>query len=524
MSHPRKIIITKPTKKQIIDLLQQEEIQELVKQSDRQTSMDKHQTIPRRLPSVETKNHDLETTDCPVIDSEIELLVDNDQILSMKNLSREIHSPKPREISITFDQPWEGNISAYWTIINDLDRLRMYYRGAEYNPYTRENNGYKVCYAESFDGGIVWNKPKLGLYKYNGSKDNNIIWTDQRGSENFTPFKDTRPGIPENERYKAVGFQMYQYELYGFVSADGINWKLMRQEPLLTFYHGKFDSQNVVFWNPEIKHYMMFFRSYLDKENNIGRGIKVAISRDFIHWKEFKWLEYNDDYSQQFLQLYTNCVQQYYRSPKFIIGFPNRFSEDRSGYPGHPISGIFDAIFMTSRNGYQWTRYQEAMIRPGPQLKKWATRNNIVTWGMVETPSEYENCPNEISVYISEGYFLDKCSLRRHTFRLDGFVSIKAPFSGGELITKPFIFTGNRLRLNFATSALGSIQVEIQDKYGNPIYPYITKNCLRLFGDKVDGIVFWAHAGENINQILVGKPIRLRFLLRDCNLYSYQFL
>ena len=53
--------------------------------------------------------------------------------------------------------------------------------------------------------------------------------------------------------------------------------------------------------------------------------------------------------------------------------------------------------------------------------------------------------------------------LRRYTLRIDGFVSLHAPLVGGELVTKPLMFTGGRLLLNVSTSAAGAVRVEMQD-------------------------------------------------------------
>lgn len=524
----RKFVITAPTQEQINKLFKEKQIQDLLKEQNKETNETTEPVVKTITPETVVQQEKIETikqnsSKWAQIGDRVELFVDDELIQNTRGLVREVHPPVAQEIALTFDKPWEGNVSVYWTIMEDDDRLRMYYRGAEYNPYTKEENGYKTCYAESFDGGLTWNKPELGIFEYEGSKDNNIVWISSKGSENFTPFKDTRPGVPAKEKYKAIGFRMHQYKLYAFCSEDAIHWRFMRSDPLLTYYHGKFDSQNICFWNPDIEHYMMFFRSYLDKENNIGRGIKVAISKDFFHWKNFEWLKFNDQFTLDQMQLYTNCIQRYYRAPHHLIGFPNRFNEKRNGYPGHPIPGIFDAIFMTSRDGYNWTRYHDAIIRPGPQPNKWATRNNITAWGMVETPSRLPGAPNEMSVFVSEGYFLDKCSLRRYAFRQDGFVSFKANLNGGELLTKPFIFSGNRLILNYSTSVLGNIKVEIRDKFGNPIAPYLLQNCQELFGDKVDEAVRWKYVGKNIIPMLQGKPIRLRFVMLDAHLYSFQF-
>ena len=128
----------------------------------------------------------------------------------------------------------------------------------------------------------------------------------------------------------------------------------------------------------------------------------------------------------------------------------------------------------------------------------------------------------ELSFYGSESYWHGKGSaLRRYTLRLDGFVAANASWKGGELITKPFTFTGNELELNFATSAAGSLKVEIQDTAGKPVPGYTLADASDLFGDTVAGKAHWKQ-GTKV-AALSGKPIRLRFALKDADLYSFQF-
>ena len=46
-----------------------------------------------------------------------------------------------------------------------------------------------------------WTKPSLGLIEFNGSKDNNIVWTEP--GINLAPFKDANPDAKPEEQYKA---------------------------------------------------------------------------------------------------------------------------------------------------------------------------------------------------------------------------------------------------------------------------------------------------------------------------------
>lgn len=161
-------------------------------------------------------------------------------------------------------------------------------------------------------------------------------------------------------------------------------------------------------------------------------------------------------------------------------------------------------------------------MRPGPQPDRWVCRNNLVAWGLVETESHFEGAPDELSLYVVEGYYQgERCRLRRHTMRVDGFVSAQAPLSGGELLTKPLRFEGDRLSINFSTSAPGSIRVELQDTTGKPIPGFTLADCNEQFGDAIDRVVSWKQ-GTDLSG-LSDKTVRLRFELKDADLYSFQF-
>ena len=106
--------------------------------------------------------------------------------------------------------------------------------------------------------------------------------------------------------------------------------------------------------------------------------------------------------------------------------------------------------------------------------------------------------------------------------RLDGFVSIHAPMKSGEVITRPITFSGSKLTTNFATSAAGSMRVEIQDNDGKPCPGYSLDECPAIFGDTVDRVVRW-NVGGDVSR-LAGQPVRLRFELRDADLFSFRFV
>ena len=229
------------------------------------------------------------------ISSRRELFVDN-HIVDRISGDAELHLHKPRaqEVVLVTDKPWEGNTCAYYTIFQDGDLYRMYYRGSHYDEATRKAAHREVtCYAESKDG-IHWTKPELGLFEFHGSKQNNIVW-DGIGTHCFTVFKDGNPNCPQHERYKAIsrGRPRAKKGLYAFKSRDGIHWSLMKDEPVITT--GAFDSQNLAFWDPHAKIYREFHRTFHEGV----RAIMTGTSSDFLNWTDPVLLSYTAAAKQQ---------------------------------------------------------------------------------------------------------------------------------------------------------------------------------------------------------------------------------
>ena len=198
--------------------------------------------------------------------------------------------------------------------------------------------------------------------------------------------------------------------------------------------------------------------------------------------------------------------------------------EWRSSLDNRYGTAITEGLFMTSRDGVLFNRWNEAFLRPGIERPgTWNYGNIYLSWSIIETKSSLKGAPNELSFYAGENFrsTTDNVAVRRYTLRKDGFVSVNAPTSGGELVTKLLTFTGNKLILNFSTSAAGDIKVEIQDENGSPIPGYKVEDCDPIFGDSIERVVKWKNAPPLSS--LDGKAIRLRFVLKDADLYSIRF-
>ncbi len=470
------------------------------------------------------------------IGSRLELMVDDFLIDRMGGGAElEMHHPAQQEIVVDHDEPWEGSGGGYHQIFQDGDIYRMYYHAwhisVEGGKFTLPHPIYGA-YLESKDG-LHWVKPKLGLFEFKGSKKNNIVWAGE-GAHDFTPFKDANPKCPPDAKYKCVASgkgKSGKRGLLAFKSPDAIRWSLIQPEPVMTGC--AFDTQNIAFWDEVRGEYRAYVRHFRDGR----RSIMTATSDDFVHWTKPVWLKFPGAPKEQ---LYTNQVKPYYRAPHIFIGFPSRYIE-RGWSPSMRElpelehrkkraeanlrygTAITDGLFMTSRDGLHFKRWGEAFIRPGIQRPgQWKYGDNYIAWHVVETKSPLPGAPNELSLYATEGYWTGKSSqLRRYTLRIDGFVSMSAPLSGGEMVTKPIVFQGNRLVLNFSTSAAGTILVEIQDAAGKPIPGFALADCAEVFGDELEREVTWKQ-GPDVGK-LAGKSVRLRFTLKDADVYSLRF-
>ncbi|MCH2213441.1 MAG: hypothetical protein MK110_19235 [Fuerstiella sp.] len=475
------------------------------------------------------------------IGSRRELFIDQYMIQSLRGVTRKLHHPVPHDIAIVNDAPWEGCVSGYHSIVRDRDLYRMYYRGAAISVAGGIlKKGTQVsCFAQSQDG-IHWEKPILGLREYDGSKQNNIIWTGV-GTHNFSPFLDSHPNCPSESRFKAMA-GILPRGLFVFHSPDGIRWSFMNNAPVIT--DGAFDSQNVAFWDSNAGKYRVYYRiltedtaTETDGKPLRIRAIRTASSSDLLTWSDEADLTYEDSPVEQ---LYTNQIAPYPRAPHVLIGFPMRYverswspslrdlpdtkhREQRSAVHMRLGTAITETLLMASRDGVHFDRWNEAFLPPGPERTgTWNYGNNSVAWQVVETKSALPDAPNELAFYAAEGGWMgDSNAVRRYTMRLDGFVSIHAGWKGGEMMTRPLQFSGNQLSINFATSAAGSIRVEIQNADGGAIDGFGLNDCSDIFGDTVDRTVYWSDSSD-VSE-LAGRSVVLRFVMKDADLYSFRF-
>ena len=481
-----------------------------------------------------------------------ELFLDDVMVDRLKGAAgRVFHLPVPREIVLVFDKPWEGNICHYHTVFRDGDLYRFYYLPGSYTippEGGRRKMGFAGwAYAESRDG-IHWTRPNLGLVEFAGSKENNLL----PKTGNITAvFRDDNPATPPEARYKALGDRTGPKELdkktemslFGMQSPDGIHWTTLPGE-IMRHEGTWFDSQNVAFWDPNINRYRVYYRSWSKAGSTKRRSIETAILTGFSQGpSEGTPLNYR---REPHGELYTNVIRPYHRAPHLYIGMPSMY-DDRGWTPaleqlpdltnrrlqssvpqgggtaGRLGTALTDTMLMWSRDGVNFELAPSTFLTPGPERPgSWMYANHRAAWHLVETAPTLEGADPELSIYCTEGARVGPMMrVRRYTLRLDGFASIHASLEGGELTTPPVVFQGSRLSMNFSTSAFGSLRVELQDAGGKPIPGFALADSVELYGDTVARAAKWKNDPDLAT--LAGKPVRLRFVLRDADLYSLKF-
>lgn len=451
---------------------------------------------------------------------------------------RRVCHPEGKEICFTFDQEqWIKPTScSYPCVLKDDKGYRLYY-----SPYTfgKKEPYITICVIESEDG-IHWKRPCLDIFPHPELSENNIVL--EHIIDSAFVFYDTNPDCPENEKYKAVGpakgphnGEEDVFGLWCWTSSDGYHFTLSH---MLT-NQGRFDSLNTMFWKDGKYYcYMRDFHNIIpDGEiSDATRDVRVMTSEDMIHWTTPKMLEFNDDYD---IPLYTNNVVPYDRADHVFVGFPVRYREHKEmsdniqqmpslpqklkarDYCEYPVDikrvalVTTDCIFMCSRDGEHWFRYNEAFMTGGLEnSENWVYGDCYLAYHWLDVGDD------KLYMYNIDRHFVfdEAKHLCRYEIRKDGFACYMAGGDEAVLVTKPLEFSGKDLHLNFSTSAYGYIYVDVLDEDGNKIGD---KESFEIYGDTIDRKICFSDSTDFSE--FSGKAVRLRFRMRDAKLYSMKF-
>ena len=523
------------------------------------------------------------------VGSKKQMFIDEEFFASTRNVKLKMNPPeKTYEETIPADRPWETMGIDIGSVVQVGDAYYMYYEAG----YAYENGSmeaaieasHRLCVAVSSDG-IAWEKPSLGLVKFNGSKDNNIVFPPEDcwfcGA---TVFRDTRPGIADDETFKGIfrwtppGAPPAEIAEWIFKSPDGLHWTRMSDKPAYQFS----DTNHAAFWDERIGKYVVYMRynsaPYYDREKFTKEGFRhgkpmvfanaralmigpmenheycapddgrvyTSIAYRKVGRYELDDISYWDEpggtppvTALEFDELDTpgvdvdNCAAlKYPWADNVYLMFPAMNCHLPDPPVGkHHNDAVFEIRLATSRDGVRYhypasrglylplgvpgefdsgllIMLPGSIIRDGARLYQYyGARNDAlrhgVTWQDLLAKGEYK--PPVISRLVS---------------RLDGFVSVDAPYEGGEFTTPPMIFEGGALRLNVHTSFPGCVKVEVLCD-GQPVKGCTLEDADPISGNFIDREVTWNGNG-NLSG-LAGRPIQLRVAMWDAKLYAFQF-
>lgn len=467
------------------------------------------------------------------VGSQKQLFIDNRFIASSEDVTLTINRPRrDGEVLIKPDQPWEkdGRICVYSSVVKDKGKIRVWYdflQPTGPGPYDHQR---RVCYAESEDG-LNFTKPKLGLHEVAGDTDNNVVLPGVIGG--CAVWID--PKAPPEHRYKtqAKVYPTGQFHMHS--SPDGLNWELFAK---LNPGPGGWDTQSIVFWDPRITRYVLYTRYWVRRKprETSYRTVRRLESNDLRQWDNQSIVMKADDIDlathdtptgQPPVDYYGADVFRYDEAEDVYI----MLAEAYWHWKERPEKGLgpatFDVRLAVSRDGKDFRRMpkREAFMPVGLDGRF----DSRMVWAMPDPV----RMGDEIWIYYAganrdHGGNLDPAAggeelsgIGRAVLRLDGFVSADAGPTGGILTTPPVRFTGKRLELNVDAGEKGAVLVELLDENNQPIKGYSKDDAIAIQGDSVAMPVRWKSGGDLSE--LAGTPPRIRFHLRDCKLYAFQF-
>ena len=462
------------------------------------------------------------------------------------------------------ERPWEGNHMRPLKVVFDPEAqvFRMWYSASTVSVrlengmpvrggaagFELDSRGHATCLALSRDG-VRWERPSLGLVEFEGSKENNIL--PEKGDLPTHPdFRDQHETDPQ-KLYKAMrltgGTQTrgMQYDL--FHSPDGLDWTAYEGNPVIDTgqelgrWSGRFQG-----WDPIRETYYVTMEASHHWRGPYGkRLIGKAESPDMIHWSDPEIILVPDREDFPDTEFYSMPVIPY---EGVYVGLLWIFRT--TDVTHHP-----ELVF--SRNGFHFQRnYRDPFIPRGAARADFDSSSvyaqDVIVHGdriltyYIGTNSRSPEIALELGDKAATGIGLA-------VSRLDGFVSLDSgkgwiardlseeelakttgervlftePESFGQMVTRPFRFSGSRLHLNATMAPVaagpgpGEVRVEILRPNFKKLPGFTFEDADPMTRSGLDDAVSWN--GNSDLRALAGRSIKLRFYFKNSKLYSFRF-
>lgn len=404
-------------------------------------------------------------------------------------------------------------------------KFKMWYLAGAGSMHKEERQTFYTCYAESADG-EHWRKVNQDIVPGTNivdtcNRDAATVWLDREESDPARRYK-----FFNIERRK--GDRRWQMILK--YSPDGIHWSRGVAQS------GDMGDRTTAFYNPFTKKWVMSLRAgtpvssrsryYIENSDpemlvSLAHRTKPdADDKNIVFWftpddkelrhERFPEVEpgiYNFDAIP-----YESIMLGFYSA---WAGPENRVCEQEGIQKRNVLSLGY------SRDGFHFSRptHQPFMnVNESEGAWNWGNMQSVNGVPLIVGDSLYFYCSgrrlNDImwDSYTSTGL----AKLRR-----DGFVSMRAAADWGSLTTEPIVFDGKYLFVNADVKGRkAQLLVEVLDADGNPVEGYAKADCTGLKRtDSTKAMITWRNH-EDLSA-LAGQPVRLRFYLKDGDLYSF---
>ena len=367
-----------------------------------------------------------------------------------------------------------------------------------------------------------------------------------------TIFLDPHDPNP-NQRYKLFilkhqsPFDPATDGVYAFVSGDGLDFtEVGRVLDRFT------DNPTIMLWDERISRYVVYLRALAYDTPNQRRIARIELDDPLRPWpihaskdpRPFMDIENApvvlaaDEEDDPDSDIYYNAATIYEEAADTYLMFTTHFrhfSPDRHPFVKPPRPGRWEDFgplevqLAVSRDGIRWSRPSRDAYFPVGLPDEWDRWYTVMGPGVVRRGNYLYH------YYNSSGRLHDGAILRaeyEHTAkqlggigvirqRLDGFMSADADHNGGWLTTPILTFTGNRLRMNIDTGAMGTAFVELRDANNEPIPGHTLADCEEIGGNFIDQTVHWK--GDPDVGSLRGQPVRVHIRMKRTKLYAFQF-
>jgi hypothetical protein len=438
-----------------------------------------------------------------------------------------------------FHRPVKHSANPVLTSITDLERgdglpVATPKSGGLWWDPTEQN--YKLWYEAGWLGSLAYAISKDGLHWHRPALDpvnkSNRIVPDLR-PDSTTVFLDYEARDPA-ERFKLFLREPGGPPTPGFalVSADGLHWS----KPVAT---GPVGDRSTMFYNPFRHRWVFSIRSSGDgaiRRTATGRTRYYVEHPEFLagaQWKESDvafWvgadrLDPPDSQINQRPQLYNLDAVAYESLMLGIFQIHRGPTNEECMSQGMPK--ITDLTVAFSRDGFHWHRPDRTpFIRAERSAGTW-DRGYVQSVGGICVVRADElwfyyigfagDATNTHPDWMKNGMYANgSCGIA--ILRRDGFASLNAPNEGGSITTRLVRFNGHHLFANVAC-ATGELRAEVLDEFGSPLAPFTADKSVPVVVDSTRVALRWADMPDLSS--IAGRPVRLRFHLKNGKLYSF---